>query len=89
MKMNSIEQAAQFETVQAYIDFLNKDSDFMKLADAGHFETYGITTPAGLEEYLFWGSFSDIYKDVNGVRPRWVTDRTEAESILKSLTENN
>ena len=87
--MNSKERAAQFETVQAYIDDLNKDKGCFQLADAAHFETYGITTPAGLEDYLFWGSFSDIYKDANGVRPRHVTDRAQAERILDLMLEED
>lgn len=85
--MTSIDHAKTFFSVQDYIDDLNKDNEFCKLADATHFAQYGIRSPEALEEYLFWGSFSDIYKDRNGIRPRWITDRLEAERILLSFSE--
>ena len=56
--------------LQQHIDTLNAGRENCFLADATHFfKFYGITTPAQLDDHLDWGTFSDVYKDVNGVRP--------------------
>ena len=59
--------------MQQYIDEINArypDSCF-KLADAEHFyQCYGISTKEQLELHLNQGTYSDLYKEVYGVRPR-------------------
>lgn len=88
--MNSIQHAASFATVQAYIDHMNEDAECFALADADHFaEVYGITTPVELENHLFWGSFSDVYKSSNGVRPHGEWTREQAEKWLETTAKFN
>ena len=88
--MNSIDHAATFATVQAYIDDLNKDADGFALADADHFaEAYNIKTPVELENYLFLCSFIDVYKDATGIRPCGEWSREQVEAWLETTAKFN
>ena len=59
--------------------------------DLAHWAEYGVTTAEGLERYLLVGEIWDSYKDLNGIRPRWMNFnemsldelRKEAESLCK------
>lgn len=69
--------------LQQHIDTINSGRENCFLADASHFfEFYGITTPEELDDHLDWGTFSDVYKDVNGFRPGAGWTLTQAREWL-------
>lgn len=40
--------------------------------EASHWEEYGITTGDQLDAYLAFQNYVDCYKDVHGIKPRWM-----------------
>lgn len=71
--------------MQAYIDELNTaNGGPFQLADANHFNHYyGITTREQLGHLLLEQTFSDVYKDMFGSRPRGQYTHAEMEQMLE------
>ena len=54
------------------------------VSDPAHWEGYGITTIAQYERHSLVMSIWDGYKDVNGVRPRWMNfDEMSMDELRK------
>jgi len=80
--------------LQAYIDAENAktqawiDAGPERMAgfipDAEHWAGDGITTAAQLERYYMEGNIWDLYKDVNGIRPRWMDFKSMSDAELKA-----
>lgn len=60
-------------SLTAYINKLNSNKNtFLLLNDAAHWLECGVTTPAELDKYLAVENYINIYKDINGIKPRWM-----------------
>ena len=68
------------------LNVANEGSWFKLAEDQEHWEAAGVKTADDLDRYLAITSYSDTYKDINGIRPRWVNwDGVATEEIKKQL----
>ena len=82
---------------QAWVDAAEGRWAGMIVEDLEHWAGYGVTTVAQYDRYMMETSIWDLYKDVNGIRPRWMdfsamSDANlsaEYDSLLDQLEENN
>jgi len=52
--------------------------------DAAHWNEMGIHTPEQFERYMLESYIYDTYKDVNGIRPRWIQfDQMSIDELQK------
>ena len=61
--------------LQAHIEAENakhKDSFFSVVSDPAHWAGYGIYTVAEYEHHMAVESYIDFFKEVNGIKPRWM-----------------
>ena len=56
----------------------------MIVEDPAHWADYGITDVAGYERHMMIETYIDLYKSVNGVKPRWVNFDEMSDEELKS-----
>ena len=80
------------DSLQDHIDSLNeaeeKRGGCFFLADADHFrELYGIYTVQQFEDYMAIETYRDLYKEVNGIKPRWHVTAQDAREWLERLAE--
>jgi hypothetical protein len=63
----------------------------MITTDVDHWAGYGITTVAQYEHYMAVAAYVNCYKDINGVKPRWMNfdamSTAEIEADLNALIE--
>ena len=64
----------------------------MVVTDESHWEGYGVTTVDQYEHYMLGETIINVYKDVHGMKPRWVNfdDMTmlEMEDMLNGLRDD-
>ena len=66
----------------------NKESMFKLTEDQQHWEAMQVVTADDLDRYLTISSYSDIFKELRGCRPRWISwDGTSTEEIKNRLQE--
>lgn len=61
--------------LQAHIEAENAkhaDSFFSVVSDPAHWAGYGITTVAQYEHYMAAETYIDMFKEANGIKPRWI-----------------
>lgn len=57
------------------------------VSDPAHWEGYGITTIAQYERHCLVSSIWDAYKDVHGIRPRWIDFESMTIEELQKMEE--
>lgn len=61
--------------LQAHIEAENAkhaDSYFSVVSDPAHWAGYGITTVEQYEHYMAAETYIDMFKELNGIKPRWM-----------------
>ena len=77
--------------LQAHIEAENAkyaDSYFSVVSDPAHWADYGITTVAQYEHYMAVADYVDTYKEVNGIKPRWVAFDELSIEDLGEMTDS-
>lgn len=75
--------------LQAHIEAQNAQNEgsfFAVVSDPAHWAGYGITTVYEYEHYMAANTYIDVYKEVNGIKPRWMNfDGMTTIQILMEL----
>jgi hypothetical protein len=56
--------------------------------DLAHWAEYGVTTADELERHLLVGEIWDIYKSINGIRPRWINFNEMSDAELREMRDS-
>lgn len=51
---------------------INDQTGIRLVTDQSHWESMGISTGIQLAKYLLMETYSDHYKEIHGIRPRWI-----------------
>lgn len=74
------------ERAQA-INLANDPGGFKLVEDAAHWVEYGIETGEQLDHYLAWCDYVNLYKDVHGIKPRWVDPSGLSTDKIQQMTQ--
>lgn len=77
------------KTAAEYAEELNKKTEgpFKLATEPEHWDQYGVRTGEELAKYLAIETYRDVYKDVNGVRPRHVKFDSVSIEEIESMTD--
>jgi hypothetical protein len=65
---------------------VNAQAGVSLVTDPAHWEEYGIHTGEELAKHLLASTYSDYYKDLHGIRPRWMADKIKSMSVEEIQT---
>ncbi len=83
-----IREVAQFAaTAEEEAMRVNDQASIGLVTDPEHWEKYGIRTGEELAKHLLASTYSDYYKDLHGIRPRWNMERIKAMSAEEIQAE--
>ena len=69
---------------------VNKETGISLVTDQAFWDERGISTGEELAKHLLASTYSDYYKDLHGIRPRWMADRIKTMSVeeIQTLIDN-
>ncbi len=65
---------------------VNKEAGISLVTDQAFWDERGISTGEELAKHLLASTYSDYYKDLHGIRPRWMADKIKTMSVEEIQT---